>query len=97
MEIAGSYCDAEFFQKYLGIRPEWVDMTEILRRITLGIYDRVEYEDAIAWIRENCREGFDLNAGKPLADIVVRSKVVPPERDWEFMVKVMLVCRDVLQ
>lgn len=35
MGIAGSYCDAEFWQKYLGIRAEWVDMTEILRRIKL--------------------------------------------------------------
>ena len=31
MGIAGSQCDADFFQRYLGIRAEWVDMTEILR------------------------------------------------------------------
>ena len=38
MGIAGSYCDMSFMQKYLGIRAEFVDLTEILRRITLGIY-----------------------------------------------------------
>ena len=38
MGIAGSYCNSDFFQKYLGIRAEWVDLTEILRRIHLGIY-----------------------------------------------------------
>lgn len=58
MGIAGAYCNASFFQKYLGIRPEWVDMTEICRRITLGIYDHDEYNKAYAWIKENCKEGF---------------------------------------
>ena len=53
MGIAGSYCDADFFQKYLGIRAEWVDMTEILRRITLEIYDHEEYERALAWTKAN--------------------------------------------
>ena len=32
MGIAGSYCDMSFMQKYLGIRAEFVDLTEILRR-----------------------------------------------------------------
>ena len=44
MGIMGSYCDMSFLQKYLGIRPEWVDMTELLRRITLEIYDHAEYD-----------------------------------------------------
>ena len=48
MGIAGSYCDASVFQKYLGIRAEWVDMTEIIRRITLEIYDHEEYDRALA-------------------------------------------------
>ena len=47
MGIAGSYCDMSFMQKYLGIRAEFVDLTEILRRITLGIYDKDEYEKAL--------------------------------------------------
>lgn len=96
MGIAGSYCNADMFQKYLGIRAEWVDMTEILRRITLEIYDHEEYEKAIRWVKENCREGFDLNAGKDLPEIIRRSKVVDPDKDWEFITKMTLVVRDIL-
>ena len=80
MGIAGSYCDASFFQKYLGIRPEWVDMTEIVRRITLGIYDPEEYDRALAWVKAHCKEGFDCNAGKNLPEVITKSKVVPPTR-----------------
>lgn len=64
MGIAGSFCDADVLQKYFGIRAEWVDEVEILRRITIEIYDHEEYERALAWVKENCREGFDKNAGK---------------------------------
>ena len=96
MGIAGSYCDANMFQKYFGIRPEWVDMTEIIRRITLEIYDPQEYQRAIAWVKANCKEGFDCNAGKNLPEIIRRSKVVPADKDWEFVVKMTLVIRDIL-
>lgn len=96
MGIAGSYCDAEFFQKYLGIRAEWVDMTEIIRRITLEIYDHEEYEKALAWVKEHCKEGFDCNAGKDLPEIITKSKVVPADKDWEFVVKQTLIARDII-
>ncbi|MEG1476211.1 MAG: L-fucose isomerase, partial [Oscillospiraceae bacterium] len=96
MGIAGSYCDASVFQKYFGIRAEWVDMTEIVRRITLGIYDATEYEKALAWVKANCKEGFDCNKGKNLADIVTKSKVVPANEDWEFITKMTMVMRDIL-
>ena len=46
MGIAGSYCDMSFMQKYLGIRAEFVDLTEILRRITLVLYVH-HYEKAV--------------------------------------------------
>lgn len=92
----GSFCDTQVLQKYLGIRAEWVDMTELLRRMTLEIYDREEYEKALTWIRANCKEGFDCNAGKDLMEIVRRSKVVPPEKDWEFIAKMTLIVRDIL-
>ena len=96
MGIAGSYCNAGMFQKYLGIRPEWVDMTEVARRITLEIYDHEEYEKAIAWVKANCHEGLDINAGKDLPEIIRKSKVVPPDKDWEFITKMTLVIRDIL-
>ncbi len=96
MGIAGSYCNADMFQKYFGIRAEWVDMTEILRRITLEIYDKAEYEKALAWIQENCKEGFDLNEGKELPEIITGSKVVPADKDWEFIAKMTIIVRDIL-
>ena len=96
MGIAGSFCDAEFFQKYLGIRAEWVDETEILRRMTLGIYDEEEYEKALAWVKANCREGFDKNAGKNFPEIIKKSKAVSPDKDWEFVTKMAIILKDIL-
>ena len=96
MGIMGSFCDTQALQKYLGLRAEWVDMTEILRRITLGIYDADEYEKAMAWIKANCREGFDINAGRERPEIIRHSKVVPPEEDWSFVAKMTLIVRDIL-
>ncbi|MBU5591878.1 L-fucose isomerase [Clostridium sp. MSJ-4] len=90
MGIMGSFCDPEFFQKYLGIRAEWVDMTEILRRINNGIYDSEEYDVAIKWVQENCKEGYDLNP---------EDKRRSPEKkkeEWEFVVKMTLVCKDIM-
>ena len=96
MGIAGSYCDAGFMQKYLGIRAEWLDLTEILRRITLEIYDHDEYDKAYKWIQANCPVGFDKNEGKDLPEIIRRSKVVPKDQDWAFVTKFSLVIRDIL-
>jgi L-fucose isomerase len=96
MGIAGSFCDAAFMQKYLGIRAEWVDLTEILRRITLEIYDKDNYEKALKWIKANCKEGVDKNAGKNLPDIIKKSKVVPANRDWEFIAKLTIIVNDIL-
>ena len=96
MGIAGSYCDAEMFQKYFGIRPEWVDLTEILRRITLEIYDKDEYEKAYKWIKENCREDYDVNAGKNLPEIITKSKVINPDKDWDFIAKFSIIVKDIL-
>ena len=96
MGIAGSYCDASMFQKYFGIRAEWVDMSDIIRRITLEIYDKDEYEKALSWIKANCKEGFDVNAGKDLPEIIRKSKVVPADKDWEFIAKFSIIVRDIL-
>jgi L-fucose isomerase len=96
MGIAGSFCDANVMQKYLGLRPEWVDLTEILRRITLEIYDHKEYDKALAWIKKNCKEGFDCNAGKKFPDVIAKSKVIPADKDWEFITKFTLIAHDIL-
>ena len=96
MGIMGSYCDTNMFQRYFGIRAEWVDEVEILRRMALNIYDPEEYEKALAWIKENCPEGFDCNAGKELMAIVTRSKVIAPDKDWEFIAKMTIIIKDIL-
>lgn len=96
MGIAGSVVNVDFLQKYLGMRTEWVDMTEILRRIKLGIYDHDEYEKAMAWVKENCKEGLDINKGQELQDIVVKSRTIPEEDQWSFCVKHALIVRDIL-
>jgi len=88
MGIAGSTVSPDFFLRYLGMRTEFVDMTEIIRRIELGIYDRKEYEKAIKWTRENCKEGPDLNKKK--------SDRKRKEWEWEIVVKMTLICRDLM-
>lgn len=88
MGIMGSFCDPSFFEKYLGIRAEWIDMVEILRRIDLEIYDKDEYEKALAWTKENCKEGVDINAN-PLT----REQ---KDSQWEFTVKMTLIINDLM-
>ncbi|NLZ45840.1 MAG: L-fucose isomerase [Clostridiales bacterium] len=89
MGIAGSYCNVDFFSKYLGIRPEWVDMIEIQRRIDLEIYDHDEYEKARAWQKANCIDGDDI-VNKPPMTAERRDK------DWEFIIKMTLIIQDIL-
>ena len=88
MGIAGSYCDAAFMQKYFGLRAEWVDMSEVIRRVNLGIYDHEEYERALAWVKKNCKEGPDNNASP--------SSRERKDWEWEYVVKMTLICRDIL-
>ena len=98
MGIAGSYCDADFMQKYLGLRAEWVDLTEVLRRIHIGIYDHEEYEKALAWVKENCPEGHPTqNDGKEFQNIITESRTIPLDKQWEFIVKFSLICRDIMK
>lgn len=88
MGIAGSMVDSDFFQDYLGVRTEFVESVEILRRIDEGIYDKVEYEKALAWTKENCKEGKDYN-GNP-------SDAARKEAEWETVVKMTIICRDLM-
>lgn len=88
MGIAGSYCNEDFFRNYLGIHPEWVDMSEIIRREKLEIYDHDEYEFALDWIKNNCKEGIDINEKPKTAE--------EKEKDWEFIAKMTLIVMDIL-
>lgn len=94
MGIAGSIVDPDFLQEYLGIRAEQVDMTEVARRITLGIYDHEEYEKAMAWTEKYCkpREGEDFK-NRPEKKKTREEK----DADWEFVVKMTLIIRDLMQ
>src|SRR5688572_3578766 len=64
MGIAGSIVEQSFFEEYLGMRVECVDMTELVRRIEEKIYDEREFRRAYSWTRKNCREGKDWNPAK---------------------------------
>jgi len=89
MGIAGSMVDDSFFQDYLGIRCEYIDMIEIERRIQRGIYDKEEYSKALTWVKANCKEGLELNA-TPLSK-------ERKEEEWEYCVKMAMIARDLLQ
>lgn len=97
MGIAGSVVNVDFLQKYLGMRTEWVDMTEILRRVELGIFDHEEFEKAREWVRLNCKEGYDTNDGKTLPEIITKSRYIPDDKQWDFVVKHALICRDIIK
>ncbi|ACX66024.1 MULTISPECIES: L-fucose isomerase [Paenibacillus] len=90
MGIAGCIVDENFFQRYLGMRNEYVDMTEFVRRIELEIYDHDEYERALAWIKQNCKPGTDVNP-----EHLKRSEE-QKEQDWETVAKMALIARDLM-
>ncbi|PCF85085.1 L-fucose isomerase [Staphylococcus delphini] len=90
MGIAGSMVDESFFQQYLGMRNEYVDSTELIRRMELGIYDHEEYERALAWTKEKCHFGKDNNA--PENQISDEEKA----QQVEFIVKMTLISRDLM-
>ena len=90
MGIGGSIIDSAFMEEYLGMRVESVDEVEIIRRMTEGIYDKAEYEKALAWTKEKCKEGLDKNPD------FVRSTDEKKEEDWEFLVKMMCIIKDLM-
>ena len=93
MGIAGSIANADFMQEYLGIRAEQVDMTEILRRMDEGIYDKAEYEKAIEWVRKYCVP----NEGEDIGNRDVKKKDrAGKDADWEFVTKMTMIIRDLM-
>lgn len=90
MGIAGSIVDQPFFEKYLGMRVETIDMTEFLRRMDKGIFDPAEYKQALKWTRENCTAGKDYNSIK-----TTRSRK-QLNSEWEKSVKMALIARDLM-
>ena len=90
MGIGGSIIDSSFIEEYLGMRVESVDEVEIIRRMTEEIYDKAEYEKALAWVKANCKEGFDKNPAE------IQKTAEQKEKDWEFVVKMMCIIKDLM-
>ena len=88
MGIAGSIVREDFFQEYLGMRNEYIDMSEFTRRLNEEIYDKEEYSKALAWAKKYCKEGEDLNA-KPKTR-------VQKDKEWEIVVKMTIIARDLM-
>ena len=92
MGIAGSMTNPDFFQEYLGMRNEYVDCSEIQRRVELGIFDPEEYEKAKAWVKKYCKshEGKDLN---PEHLCYSREKL---DEVWDYVTKMVMIFRDLM-
>ncbi len=90
MGIAGSIVDVPFFEKYLGMRCEFIDMSEFIRRINEDIYDQDEFNKARKWVKENCREGVDYN---PEDQQKSREQ---KDAEWDFVIKMTLIGRDLM-
>lgn len=90
MGIAGSMVNPDFFEDYLAMRVEYVDMTELIRRIEEEIYDKEEYQKAIIWVKKYCKEGPDNNPEN------MQKSREEKNRDWEMVVKMTIIARDLM-
>lgn len=90
MGIAGCYVTDAFYKDYLGMRTEYVDMSELTRRLGDGIYDRDEFETAKEWVKKNCKEGSDDN---PVDAQRTREQ---KDTDWDIGIKMTQIVRDLM-
>jgi len=108
MGIAGSIVNADFLQDYLGMRTEYVELIEILRRVDFEIYDHEEFKKAMDWVNKYCKpqEGYDYNEdvplfpGTPMTTFNGKGKGktrAEKDADWEFTVKNMMIMTDLMQ
>ena len=94
MGIGGSFLDPQLMQDYFNIRAEWVDMTEIIRRVEKGIFDKAEYEKELAWIKARCKESpEDYNETAWGNGPLSRAE---KDKQWEFTAKMTLVIKDIM-
>lgn len=90
MGIAGSIVSEEVFQNYLGMRNEYVDMTEFTRRIRDNIFDQDEFKRALVWVKKYCKEGSDLN---PAAK---QHSSKRKDETLETVIKMAMIARDLM-
>ncbi|MBN1560689.1 L-fucose isomerase [candidate division KSB1 bacterium] len=90
MGIAGSIVDDHFFNDYLGLRNEYIDMSEFIRRVDEKIYDEKEFDLALAWVKKYCAEGEDINRA------AIQSSRARKDAEWEMVVKMTMIARDLM-
>lgn len=88
MGIAGSIVNNHFIKDHLGMRTEYVDMVELVRRIDEKIYDEEEFQKALKWTKKFCKEGEDVNKQK--------SSRARKDFEWEMVVKMTMIARDLM-
>ena len=88
MGIAGSIVNNHFIKDHLGMRTEYVDMVELVRRIDEKIYDEEEFQIALKWTKKFCKEGEDVNKQK--------SSRARKDFEWEMVVKMTMIARDLM-
>ncbi|OQX29826.1 MAG: L-fucose isomerase [Spirochaeta sp. LUC14_002_19_P3] len=91
MGIAGCIIDESFFRNYLDMRNEYVDMSEVARRIKDSIYDEAEYERAKSWVKENLKIGRDPNPADEQHDEAQK------QAEWDESIKMTLIVRDLME
>jgi L-fucose isomerase len=82
--------DEDFFQEYLGMRNEYVDMSELGRRIKQEIYDPEEFRKARAWVNDNLNMGTDPN------DASAQHSDEQKSAEWDDSVKMTLIAKDLM-
>ena len=89
MGIAGSMVNPDFFERYLGMRCEYKDMSELIRRVEKGIYDKEEFSRALAWVKANCKEAADRNE--------TPHSRAQKDAEWEYCIKMAMIVRDMME
>jgi L-fucose/D-arabinose isomerase len=90
MGIAGSIVNPDFFEDFLGMRCEYVDMSEFIRRINENVYDQDEFARARQWVKQNCKEGTDFNPADK------QKSAAQKDAEWDFVIKMTLIARDLM-
>jgi L-fucose isomerase len=91
MGIAGSIVNSELVENYFGMRCEYKDMSEIIRRVQKGIYDKKEFDKAYEWVKSTCVQNEDVYNGadaKPQAEL---------DQDWKYCVAMALIMKDMME
>jgi L-fucose isomerase len=90
MGIAGSVVDHAFWEKWLGMRVEDIDMTEFVGRMKKDQIDPEEFKKASEWVAENCPEGKDYNGEGQCRS---REQL---DTEWSDSIQMALIARDLM-